>query len=546
MTDDSSGETQLMRASDNSYYIMSTLFGEPSRFDYELQARNRQAWNKWVAGELTEDDRADLRRLTDSSGRRRFGEDELFPWSEAELAEIRQRFVDTCARRGAGHADLPTHDRGYDFSHTGYTGNFSVEGFIFPATAFFSDARFHDRATFAGAFFKCEMSIMDSVFEADCDLADVVSGLRSLAVRTIFRGRAIFTRCKLADGMQFHSARFEDQAEFDGADLKQSVDFSGAVFLDHARFDKARVEGSARFSGAVFHKTASFTDADFDNSEHGGAVDFRQTRFDGEADFAQAKFSARSPADFTDAAFGQTASFVNSRWRGRPNFRRARFIRHPPDFVGAMFGNGMSAPHPGFGIELAQTRWPDAPPIPAPAPDDASEEDKGRIAWETGQAKRQAAADIASYQHLKFLAGEQDKPGEALDFHARQLRAQRIVDGFSGRPWQARTSALFELVSDYGRSILRPLIAMAVLFVPTAIIFEQSQRLGEGCAPLTPVQAWGTSLATLFSVLPGVKDMVGYPCLSPLATVTAGFNALAGAVLLFLVALALRNRFRMR
>ena len=136
------------------------------------------------------------------------------------------------------------------------------------------------------------------------------------------------------------------------------------------------------------------------------------------------------------------------------------------------------------------------------------------------------------------------KHEDELNFFAMEMAAQRVVDG--KRSLRGLLNGIYGAVSDYGRSILRPTLAFFPFFALSAPVFEQSARVGEGCAPLTGAQAAGVSLATFLSVLPGLKDTINYKCLSTLATFTAGFNAVVGAALLFLIGLGLRNRFRMK
>lgn len=45
---------------DNPWYLLATLYGPPDRTDEELQARNRVAWNRCVASQLSEKLRAYL------------------------------------------------------------------------------------------------------------------------------------------------------------------------------------------------------------------------------------------------------------------------------------------------------------------------------------------------------------------------------------------------------------------------------------------------------------------------------------------------------
>ncbi len=54
---------KLRQANDNPWYCLATLHGEQAkgaRVWEDLAAKNRLAWNRWIAGALTDKQRADL------------------------------------------------------------------------------------------------------------------------------------------------------------------------------------------------------------------------------------------------------------------------------------------------------------------------------------------------------------------------------------------------------------------------------------------------------------------------------------------------------
>jgi hypothetical protein len=53
-------EKPNIKAKDNPWYLLATLYGQPTRDDQYLQIRNRTAWNRYMATTVTDDQRASL------------------------------------------------------------------------------------------------------------------------------------------------------------------------------------------------------------------------------------------------------------------------------------------------------------------------------------------------------------------------------------------------------------------------------------------------------------------------------------------------------
>jgi hypothetical protein len=102
---------------------------------------------------------------------------------------------------------------------------------------------------------------------------------------------------------------------------------------------------------------------------------------------------------------------------------------------------------------------------------------------------------------------------------------------------------LYGLLSNYGRSYLRPLLGLLVTFVAGAV--EMLPRLGLTKCCL----AVGLSFANTFSVLGFRKDLIDPHVIDGLSvalSVIAVLQTVAGIVFLFLFGLAIRNRFRIK
>jgi hypothetical protein len=42
-------KTVKLRAEDNGWFLLATLYGQPTRDDWELKSKNREAWNRYMA-----------------------------------------------------------------------------------------------------------------------------------------------------------------------------------------------------------------------------------------------------------------------------------------------------------------------------------------------------------------------------------------------------------------------------------------------------------------------------------------------------------------
>jgi hypothetical protein len=69
------------KPANNPWYLLATLYGQPTPNDRELQARNRRAWNRYISRWLTADDRFLLNVPSHA--------EETAPFSAEELADLK-------------------------------------------------------------------------------------------------------------------------------------------------------------------------------------------------------------------------------------------------------------------------------------------------------------------------------------------------------------------------------------------------------------------------------------------------------------------------
>ena len=235
-------EKPRIRAEDNRWYWLATLYGVPDRSDEGLQARNRVAWNRCMAPKLTGEAREHLMK----TNRAVAGE---LAQSQDQQQEVEAALLQRSDGRSAGVAELVQSE--IDFSRVEFE-RLPFAGMIFP------DVRF-DSATFSG----------------DADFAFAT-----------FSGDADFTGATFSGDAGFAFATFSGYASFAGATFSGSyADFDSATFSGNVRFDSATFSGSyADFDSATFSGNAGFI-----NVEMKAPTSFQRAKFFAPPEFFGAK-----------------------------------------------------------------------------------------------------------------------------------------------------------------------------------------------------------------------------------------------------------------
>jgi hypothetical protein len=163
------------------------------------------------------------------------------------------------------------------------------------------------------------------------------------------------------------------------------------------------------------------------------------------------------------------------------------------------------------------------------------------INWPKPNDAKKAETFLDAYACLKLEMNRLQKHEDELNFFALELQSRRVLQESvlkgSGLP-----IALYGLLSDYGRSYVRPLYA---LFAVAA--FGTLMLLLSGA--LAPWQSLGLSLANTFNVLGFGKDFFDAATienLPALLKILAALQTIFGTILVFLFGLGIRNKFRMK
>jgi hypothetical protein len=190
--------------------------------------------------------------------------------------------------------------------------------------------------------------------------------------------------------------------------------------------------------------------------------------------------------------------------KGETSFEGATFDKEPPKFFDAELHQG---------TVWRGVKWP---PLP--------------------ETKDKAGAFLDAYACLKLEMDRLKKHEDELDFFAREMQSRRVWLG----PWRSLPIALYELLSNYGRSYVRPLVALFVVAAIGAGAFWYFDAR-------TYEEALGLSATNTLNVF-GFRRDFNLSIDTPLTwlKVFAALQTILGTILLFLIGLAIRNKFRMK
>lgn len=454
-----------------------------------LYAQGRDAWNEW-AGEMLRQ-----RQALADSGVWPMGEsapdvDEVMKWRVAAKA---------------------------DFSGHGFDDETDFSGFVFPGPAEFQGAKFERVAKFDEATFEDDAGF-DAIFESDAWFYSTMFKLEAWFNDATFKSNAWFHGATFEGNVRFYEARFEGDAWF------YEARYEGVVW-----FDKATFEDGARFGGATFEG-----DARFPNARFAGAAGFDEARFEGEARFVESCFNGVT--SFENAAFLRASDFTALQARSAFDLADAIFLEVP---------------------DLNQANFVKAPRL-----------NNLRIEHSRGWVRDNFHGDRElekRWQALRQIAIQAHDHDQEQIFFKEEIKARR---GVIDKPWHGAYLAgwLYQIFADFGRSILRPFglwLAHFPLFA--AFYLWRSPALG-GCVSgdgdpvasafnlalrnglLFASGVFSEKLPQTYACLYGVGEVAErtVPLVSGWTTALGALQVVVSAVLIFLILLALRNRFRIR
>lgn len=315
----------------------------------------------------------------------------------------------------------------------------------------------------------------------------------------IFRGEAIFIFANFGGDVSFRSSAFQNVAMFRSAVFDSDTDFNSSTFKDEADFSFSLFLGATSFSSAVF-----LGDADYHSVEIAEDIFFMNTEFNQSALFTWAKFKGASV-------------FSSANFKSATMFDDAHFLTNVPLFHAAALYDETTFTLPDHYDE----NWPII------------------SANEVMPADQQKRA----YNRLRLFMNKNLQIEEEQFFHRMEMRCKRETENWIYRP----IYSVFEGLSDYGNSVMRPVGALFLLWL-VGVSVKIQPVVGEVWPDIQSLpHAMGWSLANVFPFF-GFRRLYfdGTVDLVLGLKVIGGGQTVMGFVLLFFLGLGLRNRFRLR
>jgi|GEM_PF-3595349 len=384
-------------------------------------------------------------------------------------------------------------------------GNIGIEHALYVN---FERATFGDRANFCSAEIDDEANFTDVTFDGSASFDGATLGKGANFTRSTFGGRASFGSMTFGDEANFHRATFCNKANFKAATFGNVTRFERATFEGYADFSDASLGVGADFTRAIFKDVADFSDtAPNPNTAHRDLalrfISFRKALFNG-------------PAIFENRDFATSSLFDGAIFENLANFHGCKF-------------------HQGIFFHEAYFRKT------------------------IGDNNTQTAELEQSYRTLKRAMADLHARNEETDFFALEMECRRQRGSV---PWFERLAATaYKHLSDYGRSIVRPLLwlggLMVFAFLFYAVLFywiaaempDWPRRHLPAIFEFTleqmfsPFKIWWPPAAGKSN--PEAARIVLLEYYPPLVKIFASLQSLFTIALLALFLLALRRRFKM-
>lgn len=464
----------------------------------------------------------------------------LFPWT-VDFGQAKFKF-----------------ERGTSFGDAIFSGPVRFGGAEFSGTAGFNDATFSGPASFEGARFCRDARFNRATFSGPAIFDGAIfawdaefNGANFSRTATVefrpeeFCGHAWFNDATFSGIAVFSGFTFSRDALFNGAKFLRGVEFSQVTFSGDVWFD------DARFSWVVFLSvifSGSYGNTRFRDAEFSEPVEFSQVTFSNDANFSMVHF--RKGAQFNNkVTFSRNVWFDQCNFEGATDFRGAEFARD------ASFNAATS----DGAFSLADAQFAGVPDFIQMSFRVPVRLDNLRVDKERRSQKVDGWERAARYRALKKIAIESHDHFREQDFFASEVKARRGTDD---PVWGARWGfgLAYELFSDFGRSISRPLIALAALSIVFTFIYVLTRdlRASLNCGPDGMLPICKAAYLSFVNSMPfiglGMTEQIkqisnclyGTDVLPLGITVWTTVQTVLSTVLFFLFLLAVRNHFRIK
>jgi uncharacterized protein YjbI with pentapeptide repeats len=298
----------------------------------------------------------------------------------------------------------------------------------------------------------------------------------------VFKKTADFRKWYFPGIVEFVDAVFEGDALFDDAIFLGDAWFNGAVFSGEGTFKGTTFSDCLLKRAVLAHQKALKSTPDVGYAWFAGATFSRYARF------SEAKFQRNVGFDrvfFTSNAWFQSAHFSYNAWfreatyGGNTSYQKAVFER-PPRF---------SAIHSERAFSLAKATFHGVPDFVQAHFAEAPRLDDSNLQHKLDQARE---GDLsARYRALKRLAIQGHDHAREQDFFAGEIKSARFVTDWplAWRVWNRTAWAgvarfwfgwLYQLTSDFGRSVVRPFaIWFVIIIIAAGYFLGQTQQITE-------------------------------------------------------------------
>jgi len=355
-------------------------------------------------------------------------------------------------------------------------------------------------------------------------------------------GGVSFAEFQFPGGVNFSRAIFSEEVDFTGVTFSKEVNFSGAIFSARSYLGRVAFCSSANFTEAIFRNRVFFTQSTISDG-----ADFGRATFSAEASFPKVTFSAR--ADFIEAKFFKAVNFAGGSFTLWVRFDKASFYDEV-DFSGWKF-NG-----PAYFHGTSFSRVPIFHGADIHQGTEFGNIDAAFTDFQSDEAEHR-------YRTLKLAMGKYQARKEEAAFAALELKARRhcLFREAKTKPFWKHIPLwseclgywLWEKCSKSGRGFLRPLslyLAFWAAFTASYVLPCNGWR-GDWWAGIHyaflkqfPFAAAFRGGTNHFSNL----EQVLFAATPPPGWVTAlnSFQSITALILIFLMGLGIRHKFRLR
>lgn len=388
-------------------------------------------------------------------------------------ADLRAQF------QGGVWLKATSHSRGVEFPL-----RIRIELAYFAGSACFIGANFWGKVSFDRVVFSGSANFRGANFRSDASFLEARFSMITNFSGANFFGDTYFQTASFLNYAEFKAVVFSNVANFHGVYLSDCVDFEGSVFSKKATFDKANFAKKTSFTGATFRGCASFDEAKF-----WGLGNFENAAFEANCRFSNSEFKVggnfgatclKAP-NFVGATLHPAVSFrgLTMTGLGRAAFNIQWHAIAPAVFVFTLIYLLL------WGDNPFRSLW-----VPIGAIVFLSAGVIRWIWWTLSgsadfltQSKFDPRDEEDCARTLVKVSAENRNHLDEARFFRHQLKAQRLElpNGWKdirvrpgtwliAKPAEKSIGMIYELVSDYGLSFLRPVFALLTLVLANAVL----------------------------------------------------------------------------